>query len=373
MKLKEDIDLAEKQIYQEQKNVDFDTREFTVEYIVDKYLKGVDTDENDIYVPDYQREFVWDLIRQSKLIESLILGLPIPLLFLAENKDKENRLEIVDGSQRIRTLAAFMSDKLKLEGLEKLNKLNGFYFKELSSSRKRKLRHTPLRMIVLSDKTNEDTRNEIFERINRGSDLLQAMEKRKGIYKGAFRDFIYDICVKEPLFGKLAKVDKRQGKRQEKEELILRFFALSDGYDKYPKRTGIAKFLDDYLEKKNKEFEYLEYKDMEGLKAQINTDSKLKGYYDRFMQMLEKVESCFQFGFCKSHLPQVSRIYFEAISVGTFLALENNSEFSTTKQIADKWIHSPEFKNIISGKYHTHTQSRIKQRVEFVRDKLLGV
>ncbi|WP_111307026.1 DUF262 domain-containing protein [Confluentibacter sediminis] len=367
-----DTESTEKQIYEEQKIVDFDTREFTIEYITDKYLNGVDEDENEIYVPEYQREFVWDEQRQSKLIESIILGLPIPLLFLAENKEKDNRLEIVDGSQRIRTLAAFINNELTLIGLEKLDKLNGFDFKDLSTSRQRKFKNTPLRMIVLSDKATEDVRNEIFERINRGSDLLLAMEKRKGIYRGIFRDFIYDICGKNKTFNEITKVDSRQGKRQEKEELILRFFALSDNYKKYPSHQGIAKYLDDYLESKNKQFSDLKYKNTTELKQIIASNDELKKYYQRFYNMVKFVDSNFKYGFSKNQLPQVSRIYFEAISVGTSLALEQEPELKEAKIPTEKWIKSQEFKNVISGKYHTHIPKRIKERVEYVRDKILG-
>lgn len=367
-----DIEQVESQIYQEQKIVDFDTREFTIEYIINKYLKDLDIDENEIYVPEYQREFVWDEIRQSKLIESIILGLPIPLIFLAENKDKDNRLEIVDGSQRIRTLAAFVGNELTITGLEKLEKLNGFKFEELSNSRKRKFKNTPLRMIVLSDKATEEVRNEIFERINRGSDLLLAMEKRKGIYRGAFRDFIYDVCSKNELFNKLTKVDGRQGRRQEKEELILRFFALADNYKHFPARTGVAKFLDDYLDEKNKEFSYLKYKNEKEIKALAISDEKLKKYADKFENMLKTVEKYFEFGFSKNHIPQVSRVFFEAISVGIDSALKENPHFTTTRASVQEWVNSRDFKDIISGRYHTHTPNRIKQRIEFVKEKMLN-
>lgn len=87
----------EKQIEEEKKSVDYDTREFTIEIVVDKYLKNFEKNDNEIFVPDYQREFTWDEQRQSKFIESIVLGLPVPLIFLAENE--KGRLEIVDGSQ----------------------------------------------------------------------------------------------------------------------------------------------------------------------------------------------------------------------------------------------------------------------------------
>jgi hypothetical protein len=174
----EQITQLEDQITEEKKTVDFDTREFTIEFLVQKYLSKIDSDENDIFVPEYQREFVWDDSRQSKLIESIVLGLPIPIIFLAE--DTNGRLEIVDGSQRIRTLAAFVSNELTLGDLDKLTRLNGLQYKDLPESRRRKINNTPIRMIVLSESATEDVRNDLFERINRGSDLLRSMDRAKG-------------------------------------------------------------------------------------------------------------------------------------------------------------------------------------------------
>lgn len=107
------------QLSNEQKLVSFDMRELTIEFYVTKYLTNIDKDDNEIYVPDYQREFVWDTTRQSRFIESLLLGLPVPFIFTAEIPET-GRLEIVDGSQRIRTLAAYLSNELQLKGLEKL-------------------------------------------------------------------------------------------------------------------------------------------------------------------------------------------------------------------------------------------------------------
>ena len=99
---KNKIERLEAQIANEQRNVKYDIREFTIEYYVNKYSQGVENDTNELFVPDYQREFIWTDFRQSKFIESVMLGLPVPLIFVAE--DSDGRFEIVDGSQRIRTL-----------------------------------------------------------------------------------------------------------------------------------------------------------------------------------------------------------------------------------------------------------------------------
>jgi uncharacterized protein with ParB-like and HNH nuclease domain len=111
-----DLEKVELQIENEKQNVSYDIREFTLEYYVDKYLKNEESGTNELFVPDYQREFIWDYKRQGRFIESVILGLPVPLFFVAEinegNDEFDGRLEIVDGSQRIRTLAAFVSNEL---------------------------------------------------------------------------------------------------------------------------------------------------------------------------------------------------------------------------------------------------------------------
>ena len=178
----------EEQIYNKRRDVKYDMRDLTVEYLTDKYKAGIDYSEVDdedrdrikvnrnvLYIPEYQREFTWDEKRSSKLIESILLGLPIPFIFVAENKD--GAWEIVDGSQRIRCLDMFVSGNLKLIGLQSLTLANGLRINDFDSSRVGKLLDTALRVIVLSEETTEDVKKDMFERINRGSDLLKAMEK----------------------------------------------------------------------------------------------------------------------------------------------------------------------------------------------------
>ncbi|MCC5614087.1 DUF262 domain-containing protein [Nostoc sp. CHAB 5836] len=125
---------AEIQIRDKKKVVDYNTIEYPIEVIVQKYLKGLDDDSNELFIQDYQRAMIWDEKRQSKFIESILLGLPIPYIYVAdisgeatdenllETKDLA-RLEIIDGTQRIRTLANFINDDLCLQDLEKLDKL----------------------------------------------------------------------------------------------------------------------------------------------------------------------------------------------------------------------------------------------------------
>jgi uncharacterized protein with ParB-like and HNH nuclease domain len=163
---------AEKQIREESKIVDYNTITYPLELIVQKFVEGQETDENELFIPDYHRDIAWDEQRQSKFIESILLGLPIPPLYVAEVLDEAKNLvrwELIDGSQRLRTLTRFINNELQLQSLEKLNKLEGFKFSDLPLARQRRLKITPIRIVVLTEKVDKETRINLFERINLGS------------------------------------------------------------------------------------------------------------------------------------------------------------------------------------------------------------
>ena len=317
-----------------------------------------------MYVPDYQREFIWEEKRQSKFIESLFLGLPVPLFFVAEI-EKDGRLEIVDGSQRIRTLAAYLSNNLVLKGLEKLHLLNDTSFNSLPASRQRKFKNISMRMIVLSSKANEEIRNEMFDRINTSSVPLLPMETRRGIFKGKFTDFIIELSKLE-LFKKLCPIMHYFEGRREEEELILRFFAFTETYPSFKfgglnlEKNGVAKFLDSYLEEKNNTI----------------TKEELELKRNQFLNMLVFVDKTFpNQGFAKSkNSTGISRPYFEAVSIGSHFAITEKSDL-VVKNI--EWINLDknkinDFYKILSGRYHTHKPNKLRDRIEFVKKNLLA-
>lgn len=362
MATEDKLNRIEEQIKAEQQSISYDIKDFTIEYYVQKYLEKEDVDDNELYVPEYQREFIWEPTRQSKFIESIILGLPIPLIFVAEIEET-GRLEIVDGSQRIRTLAAFINNQLQLSRLEKLSELNGLYFRDLKSSRQRLIKNASMRMIVLSSRANEEIRNDMFGRINTSSVPLLPMETRRGIYRGKFMDFITELSV-NPLFKKLCPIDRHFEDRREEEELILRFFAFSEGYPNF-KLNGIdleygsvAKFIDNYLAKQNEIFD----------------ESEIEKKKSDFMAMLTFVESVFKNkGFGKYQNSQsTSRPYFEAIALGCHFALKSGKGINTSDlswSILDK-RNPNKFFHLLSGRYHTHKPKAIQERIDFVTSKL---
>ncbi len=360
------IEEQEEQIEARRREIDYNTREFTIELIVSKYLEKDDDDLSEIYVPEYQREFVWDITRQSRFIESIILGLPIPLIFVAEIPET-GRLEIVDGSQRVRTLAAFMTNQLQLNNLKKLASLNGFYFKELAPSRQRRLKNTLLRTVVLSDKADERVRNDMFDRINTSSLDLTPMETRKGLYRGKFIDFVFE-CGKNDIFLQLCPIGNYFQNRYEEAELALRFFALAETYPIFCishsennvelERTGLGRFLDEYVIWKNQTFSHEEQ------------ERKLRD----FERMLHFVRNTFPSGFKKYHNSDATyRPYFESISVGTHLALQTKPDLVVKSLWPDFETNNQTSNFLIPiGRYHTHKPENIRQRIDYVKDKLIG-
>ncbi len=211
-------DLAESAIRKHQREVDYDSKEMTIEMVVDKYRKGLKTDDNELFVPDYQRDFVWSLRNQSRLIESLIIGLPIPHIFIADvesgDPELDGRVEIVDGSQRVRTLYAFLNNDLTLEHLQLIPQLNGFKFSDLAASRQRRFNRISVRIIELSNCT-EATRRDLFERINTGSNELKHMEIRKGSKHGnsPFYSNVTSVCADNAVFKKVVPLSETKLKR----------------------------------------------------------------------------------------------------------------------------------------------------------------
>ena len=149
--------LAEKQIKEQATETRYDLRDFTIDYIIQQY-------NNDLFfIPDYQRQFIWKTTNKIKFIESVLLGLPIPMMFVADLDD--GRLEIVDGVQRIQTLEQFKNNDLVLKNLKFLTTLENFTFIDLPIAYQRKFNTKALRLVVLEDTTTIERRQEIFNRI----------------------------------------------------------------------------------------------------------------------------------------------------------------------------------------------------------------
>ncbi len=131
--------------------------------------------------PDFQRQFVWDVDRQSKLIESALLRIPLPVFYLAETT--EGKVVVVDGLQRLTTFYRYLKDQFSLRGLAFAKELNGSKFKDLAPALKNRLEDTPLTLYLIDSKVPDEAKYEIFERVNSGV-ALSRQQMRNCLYVG---------------------------------------------------------------------------------------------------------------------------------------------------------------------------------------------
>ncbi|MFN5514301.1 MAG: DUF262 domain-containing protein [Cyanobacteriota bacterium] len=359
------IDRIEEQIREQKKSISSDTLEYPIEVVVEKYSKGKEEDKNEIFIPDYQREMVWNEDNQSKFIESIFLGLPIPYIFVADvsaelESEDLSRLEIVDGTQRIRTLDRFLNDELTLSNLKKLTELNGLKFSELPLSRRQRFQRTTLRMIALTEETDEDIRRDLFERINSGSVDLNKMEKRIGSQPGLFLDLVQDFCQNER-FQSLCYFSKLQKDRRDPQEYVLRFFAFLHNYQEY--RGKVHDFLDDFLTQKNEELGQLEQNNPPGLL--LAQETLTEEFFSMIAFVSENCPELFSTGKIKKR-PN-TRSKFESISVGIALALKQNPQLTC----ADfSFLKTKEF-DYLTNKNSSSTNQKVRDRIEYVKNHLL--
>ena len=349
-------EIAEQQIRDRRKPVDYNTLEYPIEILVKKYLDGIDEDENELFIPDYQREMTWDEDRQSKFIESVLLGLPIPYIFVADISGSEDlaRLEIIDGTQRIRTLARFIKNELRLNNLEKLESLNGFTFSDLPLSRQRRFQRTTIRMIQLTEEADEEVRRDLFERINTGSVELNAMEKRRGSKPGKFLDLIEELSKLE-LFLDLCSFTATEIKKRDPQEFVLRFFAFLNNYKNYSGKK-VHQFLDEYLKKENQS-------ELLNVKAMRNEFISVLYFVQKYCP-----DALHTYRKTKNQYEPTTRIKFESITVGVALALRENQGFIPK---STSFLDSQEFKDFTKGD-GSSSQNKVIRRIEYVRDQLLG-
>ncbi|EXB48655.1 hypothetical protein J522_0230 [Acinetobacter baumannii 146457] len=349
-------ELIEQQIKINQKDFDFDIREYTIEFLVQQFDPDPNGD-SDIYIPEYQRDDVWTDKQKSLFIESLLIGLPIPYIFVAdvdesEEQDSDGRVEIIDGAQRTRTIYQFKHNELVLQGLEKLPALEGAKFNDLPPSRQRRFNRSSVRLIELKN-INEEGRRLMFDRLNTGGSPLTDMEKRLGTETSPMILFIRKLA-NSPQFKRLVPLPEAKLKRKEHEEYVLRFFAYKDNYLNFG--HYVTEFLNDYI------------KDMEEI---FNDDLALR-YEQIFFTTLDFVERNFPNGFRKSLGSKiVSRIRFEATSVGVALALEDAPQLST-HTIDTDWAYTDETFLKMMRSDASNSRPKVKARIEFVKNKVLG-
>jgi hypothetical protein len=215
--------------------------------------------------PDFQRRERWSPEKQSGLIESFLLNVPVPPIYLAE--DEYGRYSVVDGKQRLTAIRAFMTEGLELRGIEKFTEIENKSFDLLPEPLQNALNIRPyVRVVTLLKQSDPTLKFEVFTRLNRGGEPMLAQELRKVAYRGALSDLVFSLSetpfLREQL--KIVSDDSPAYKSMEDAEYVLRFFALKsvwqtfsgslrgelDGYmskNQHLKPAGIKALREDFL------------------------------------------------------------------------------------------------------------------------------
>ncbi|MFH5829903.1 DUF262 domain-containing protein [Lactiplantibacillus plantarum] len=341
----EGLKKATKQINLLQKQVDYDTRDYPIKYLVDGF--GTDL----FVIPDYQRkQSIWLQHDKERFIESLILGYPIPLIFLSDTED--GQLEIVDGLQRITTLKEFLNDELTLKKMDKLTALESFKFTDLPLSEQRRLQAKSLRVIVLRKSTDEETRIDLFNRINTSGTNANPAEIRGGSQAlNKFMVLIKKLANYKP-FLDLVNLSDNKLKRQENVELVSRFFAFAHNYKNF--KHDVSPFVDEYIK-------------ITGTKFSSTSNKK---FTTEFKNTVQFISDNYPQRIFKNKNGQTPRVRFEALIVGTFLALQENNSLDVDEDFINKMVATNDFKTLTTSD-GSNSNKKVAARIEFVKNYLL--
>lgn len=249
---------AEKEVKEEMDEVTpyrYTVSSYGADYTVDSLVKRINA--GDIYIPPFQRSFVWTYAQASRFIESLLLGLPVPGIFLSKEFETGKHI-VIDGQQRLRTLQFFYNGlfgekkegekrKLKTFALKQVQEeFDGLTYETLKVEDRRRLDDSIIHTtIVRQEKPEADSSSifYVFERLNTGGTYLQPQEIRACIYQGRFDELLEQLNqypTWRTIYG-----SKKPSNRLRDQELILRFFALYYNWDTYvePMKTFLNLFM----------------------------------------------------------------------------------------------------------------------------------
>ncbi len=306
--------------------------------------------------PDFQRNVVWDLEKQSRFIESVILNFPLPPLYL--NQTREGKFIIVDGLQRITALHRFVKDEFKLSGLQALTKLNGYNFselKELPGDYQTRIEDKKLYIYFIKPSVPVKVVYDIFNRINTGGTKLERQEVRNCIFSGKSTKLLKELSESEYFRN---AIDRGvSSKRMKDREMILRYLAFNIFDYQKDYEGNLSDFLD---------------KAMRTINLMNNDKIKLlKENFERVMNVTFEV-----FGTKNFRLPsdknrgRVNIAIFESVcyffSGKTDDFLQNNK--SSIENNFSKLLENAEYLDAI--RYSTGSKSKVITRFKLAQDIL---
>jgi hypothetical protein len=198
--------------------------------------------------PGFQRQYVWDRKKASRLVESVLLSVPLPIIYLAEEPDL--RESVIDGQQRLTSFFAFIDGRFeaspfKLTGLDVYKELNGKTFADLSDELQDKIRYCEVRTVTILSDSDEELKFEIFERLNTGSVALNDMELRNCVYRGPYMEALRNLAADSEFTSVMGL--KEPDRRMRDIELVLRFASFYHAtYLKY--QSPMRRFFNEDME-----------------------------------------------------------------------------------------------------------------------------
>ena len=335
------------QLDKETRKVDFDSFDISVKELVSMSDEGI----VDI-APEYQRQFRWPIDNQSRLIESVLLGIPVPSLFMAANKD--GSWELIDGVQRLNSLIHFVGNdeqlvkfgfesSLTLKGLDVLTEYNGSSFQDLPQTLKLKFSLRPLKVTTLSDKSDLKVRFDLFERLNTGGIKLTDQEIRACVFRGQFNDFLSELVENEH-FNAVVNLPAAKSNDGSKNELVLKFFAYKNNRENFD--HSVVNFLNDYMSEATASFDYRNNRRI-------------------FEKTFEELSLELPEGIKRGNRKTTPYNLFEAVAVGAADAIEEGIDVSGKGVV--NWIEDDELTKLTSGA--TNSRPRLKDRIKYCYDR----
>jgi hypothetical protein len=336
------------QLSELKRKVDFNTYDISVKELISMVNEGI----IDI-APEYQRQFRWKSDRQSTLIESILLGIPVPSLYMATNAD--GTWELIDGVQRLSSIIHFAGtqqakDKIGITGnltlteLKKLTSFNSLLFETLPKSIQLDFLLKPLKITTLSDKSDLEVRFDLFERLNTGGIALTDQEIRSCVYRGPFNDYLKKMAD-DSNYRDVVKLNQGQEADGTREEFVLRFFAFYYNYLNFD--HSVVDFLNSFMSNSNKSFDY---------------ERATKVFKKTFKALAELPN-----GIIRNRTTTPTNL-FEGVAVGAALALSKKATINTTG--AKRWMSSKELTTYTTGA--TNSRIKVVNRIEYCRDKFLS-
>ena len=323
--------------------------------------------DGELVRPEFQRNYVWGKPEASRFVESILLGLPVPSIFLANSKNNEKL--IIDGFQRIMTIYDYTVKKkfgnenvlFKLTNSTKINeRWRNKSFDELTIEDQRKLRSSTIHAIIFEQKYPKDDDTsmfQIFARINTSGRSLNAQEIRNCVCQGSFNSLLIKLNENKT-WRKLYGTTSRDPRMLDL-ELILRFFAIRDlnKLEDSRKQINLRKYLDIYMQ-------------------QCSDDSLNDKEHD-FEQMIDLVfskfgESAFKFSLDSAVRGKINAPLFDAVSVAadTYIR-EGRQALNDLKRAKFELLHNEEF--IDASKYRTTDIANIEKRIRIAKSVLFNM